>query len=471
MRKLIAVAVIAAVAVLCGSCGGGGSDGGATGLNNADTVTGTVKSASGDPVPATTVFIPGTTVTASVNASTKATRTYLKVVTASDGTECEDPPTADSSLASACSSADGTFSIDTSSITSNPTQIVFQRGSLRMVMDLNCSADPCVLGDDTTTFGSSATWPTIAVVTGGFDKMEDVLAKLADSDRTDDTNGGYGRVSNTSGNFVYGSEYGSTMTIINGKLEGTSPVENIPEIGTYNNWDGYFGGSAIPLVSDGAPLYDVVFINCGNGYETVLGTPANLTILQDYVNAGGRLYVTDLSYDFVNQPFPEVMDFEGDTNATTPGAVGAAEIGTGGVTVDAAVNNAAFSNWLQSVAVNSSDGTTPGNPDTDCTFDATTAYSQAPSAVTTGGLIPLGDFLPIWAQMVAAWDTTTTIWISSGDGTTFDGLNNRPLTSSRPVGSNGGSITYSSYHTAESCPSLYFWPQERVLQYLIFEAF
>jgi hypothetical protein len=465
MKKILSAAVIVAVAIAFSSCGGSSS--GATGLNNANSVTGTVRSASGDPIPGTTVFIPGVAINASTNAS-KATRMFIKSVTASDGTVCEDPPAADSSLAAGCSAADGTFNVDTSAITSNPTQIVFQRGSLRMVMNLNCSADPCVLGSDVTTFGNSATWPRVAVVTGFYDKMEDVLSKLADADRSDETNGGYGRVGNTTGNFIYGSEFGSNMTIIDG-TGGTAPVENVPEIGTYHTWDEYFG--ALPLVSDGSPVYDVVFINCGNAYESVLSTPANLTILQDYVNAGGRLYVTDLSYDFINQPFPGAMDFEGDTNATTPGAIGAAE--TSGLTVNAAVNSTPFRSWLQSVMVNSSDGTTPGNPDTDCTFDPTTAYSQAPSAVNAGGLIPLGDFLGGWAHMVGAWagDTDTTIWISSGAGVTFDGLVDRPLTISRPVGSNGGGIIYSSYHTAESCPTLYFWPQERVLQYLIFEAF
>ena len=488
MRKLIAVAVIAIVAMVCGACGGS-SSGGATGLNNANTVTGTVKSASGDPVPATTVFIPGTTVTASTNASTKATRTYLKVVTAADGTECEDPPAADQSLASACSSADGTFSIDTSSITTNATQIVFQRGSLRMVMDLNCSADPCALDSSVTTFGSSATWPTIAVVTGMYDRMEDVLAKLADDNTSDNVNGQYGRVCDPStkdslgcqeGTFVYGSEFGTNLTIVDG-LGYTTPVENTGEIGTYTTWDQYFNPTSplLPLLDGSSnPAYDVVFINCGNSYETVLNDPTNLTLLENYVNAGGRLYVTDLSYDFVNQPFPSFMNFPGDTDKDTPGSIGSAELGTAGLTTEANVNGDDFKSFLRAVQVNNNgitgDGTSPGNPDLDC---ATDPYSQVTSALLSSDLIPLGEFLSGWAHMIEPWAGVTpapVIWITANNFDLKAAPNNpdpRPLTVTQDYGSNGGQIIYSSYHTAHSCPTLTFWPQERVMQFLIFGAF
>jgi hypothetical protein len=76
-------------------------------------------------------------------------------------------------------------------------------------------------------------------------------------------------------------------------------------------------------VVGGSPVFDIVFLNCGNNYEfEILNSPDNLTQLQAYVNAGGRLYVTDLSYDFVEQPFPQVMRFEGDADdPSTPGSL------------------------------------------------------------------------------------------------------------------------------------------------------
>ena len=108
----------------------------------------------------------------------------------------------------------------------------------------------------------------------------------------------------------------------------------------------------------------------------------------------------------------------------------------------------------------------------DCKYLGDFEYPQITGALTSSGLIPIGDFLSAWARMVGAHTgQSPTIWISSGSGVTFDGQENRPLTISQSIGSNGGLVVYSSYHTVEDCPTLTYWPQERVLQYLIFEAF
>lgn len=299
--------------------------------------------------------------------------------------------------------------------------------------------------------------------------MEDVLAKLADTNTTDSTNGQYGRVDPSTGTFVYGSESGTNMTIIDG-TGTTTPTENSSQL-TYKQWSSYLDGTN-PLVSGSTLTFDVVFINCGNNYDNATYlTSSAVTILQNYVNAGGKLYVTDLSYDFVEQPFPQVMRFEGEADdPNTPGTIAAAWTGTGGLTVDAAVGSSAMSTWLGGVSVNRHDATTPGNPNNDCS--STQSYEQVSSALTSGGLIPLGGFLGGWAHMVSAHTgRSPTIWISSGSGNAFDGLDNRPLTVSMGIGSNSGSVIYSSYHTAHSCPTITFWPQERVLQYLIFKSF
>lgn len=464
----IAFALLALSLAACGGSSGSGSSGG-TGLNSATSVTGTAYSPNGDAMPQVTVYVPGTTVSPQM---IKATRSFDKTLTAADGTTCEDPPAADSSLAAACTGQDGTFSIDTSGITANPTQIVFVRGSLRMIQDLSCSSTACTLSSTTTTFGGGGgqtTWPRVAVVTGTWDRMEDVLAKLADTNTGDTTNGQYGRVdadgtvTGQLGGFVYGSEFGTNLTIIAGMT--TSPDENVGSV-NYITWDKYLDGT------NSLADFDVVFINCESGttYESLLATYKST--LQTYVNNGGRLYVTDLSYDYVEQPFPQVMKFEGDPDdATTAGALGDAQDGTSGVTLDAAIGSTPMSTWLGTAEVNRHDTSTPGNPSNDCNSGAA-PYDQIASALTSGGLIPLGDFLSGWAQMVGAHTgQSPTIWISSGTGVTFDGQENRPLTVSMDIGSNGGRLIYSSYHTAHSCPSLTFWPQERVLQYLIFQAF
>lgn len=479
-RKIVMVVMLAMAIglVACGSStsgtdggdsgGGGGGGSGGSGLNSATSVSGTCRSSSADPVPGATVYLPGVTVSASAGPS-KATRSFGKATVGADGTTCEDPPTADSSLVAVCSSADGTFTLDTSALTTNPTQIVFVKGTLRMVQSLSCTAAQCVLDSSVTSFGGSGgttTWPTIAVVTGNYDAMEGVLAKLADSDTTDETNGQYGRVDSTYGSFVYGSEYGTNMTIIDG-TSYTYPTENTDTV-AYNTWDNYLNGT-YKLVQDGAPLFDVVFINCGTYYDSSI--IANKAVIQDYVNAGGRLYVTDWAYNHVEQAFPQFMRYEGDPDdPNTPGALDDAKDGTGSLTLNAAVNESTMVSWLDSVTVNRHDASTPGNPDDDCTYDST--YEQVTGALTADNLIPIGDFLGGWVRMTGAHTGySPTIWISSGSGVTFDGLANRPLTASMSMGSNSGKIIYSSYHTAHSCQTPYFWPQERVLQYLIFESF
>lgn len=459
MKKALLLGV---VMLLLASCGGGSGTTG--GLNGATSLTGTIYSANGDPVSGATIYVPGVTVSSSVS---KATRSFVKVTPAADGTTCEDPPTADSSLAAVCSGANGTFSVDTSSITTNPNQIVLLKGALRSIHDLSCNvgAAACALDATTTKFsGGITTWPKVAVVTGAYDRMEDVLAKIADSDTSDTTNGAYGRV-NSSGTFVYGSEYGTNMTIINGGGSPT-PTENI-DLVTYKTWDKYLDGTE-SLLSGSTPVFDVVFIDCGNTYDSATYlTAAAKTILENYVNAGGRLYITDRSYDFINQTWPSFMPFEGNTSSTAPGDFNVAWTGTAGITLNAVVSDASMKSWLGNVTVNAQDASTLKAPDSsDCTVGA-----QKTGALNADGTIPIGDFLPGWARISNTYAGAGTTIISSGSGVAFDGQDNRILTASQTIGSSSGKIVYSSYHTADSCPTIYFWPQERVLQYLMFESF
>ena len=66
--------------------------------------------------------------------------------------------------------------------------------------------------------------------------------------------------------------------------------------------------------------YHVVFLPCSgsNGTtcnETASTDPTVQANLQKYVRAGGKLYVTDYSYDFVRQPFPGYVDWVQQTSA------------------------------------------------------------------------------------------------------------------------------------------------------------
>ncbi len=452
MKRLMLFVAVAALAL--SACGGGGGGTTAAGLNGATSVTGTMYSQNGDPMSGVTVSIPSGTAAMVVG---KAARTKLLAVIGADGTSCDDP--SQTSCANTCSGADGTFSMDTTGCTGTETQALMERGNLRKTLNLNCPSGggACALTASESTFGSSdgtTTYPRVAVVTGLYDRIQDVLAKIAPS--------GYGTVDEY-GQLQPGSENATNLTLIDG--DGS-----LAGVDSYATWDTYLNGT------NGLSGFDIVFVNCGSNfsYEDLLTNVDVRTRLLSYVQNGGILYITDQAYDFVNQVYPQFMDFEGDIDANTPGPLDAAENGTGGLTVNAAANDTGMSGWLANVSVIQHDASTPGNPDVDCNFGSTT-YTTRTGALNADGTIPLGDFLGAWARMQQAWDANTMIWISSGVGVDFDGVVNRPLTVSRygSADSNLGSgrIFYSSYHTADQCPTLYFWPQERVLQYLIFEAF
>ena len=58
--------------------------------------------------------------------------------------------------------------------------------------------------------------------------------------------------------------------------------------------------------------YDLIFLNCGaDEFPLWTDRAAAATKVRAYVEGGGRLYVTDLAYDYVEQAFPAAIDFIG----------------------------------------------------------------------------------------------------------------------------------------------------------------
>ena len=59
--------------------------------------------------------------------------------------------------------------------------------------------------------------------------------------------------------------------------------------------------------------YHIIFIPCSNSdTDAALSDPAVLSNIRDYVMAGGKLFVGDWSYDFIERALPDFIDFEGD---------------------------------------------------------------------------------------------------------------------------------------------------------------
>lgn len=272
---------------------------------------------------------------------------------------------------------------------------------------------------------------TMALITGAYDHMENVLAKS-----------GFGEL-DSSGSLVLGTEQFDIFDGF-GDLEGSYPkfsslFDNNPDTGTATIYG-----------------YDIVFINCGTEEEPEIFDGAArpddeeiTAVLRDYVQKGGRLYATDLAYDYIEQAFPEFLEFYGsDGPASEPEWLNAAEVGDSGIILE---NAEILDDDLRAFLANSTCSDRPTD-----------------SCLSTNGGLYIEGFYPGWAVLEGAHDGANGVKlytrgeVTINDGQTFI----KPLTASFAFGA--GYVFYSSYHS-EDRPGAGLLPQERVMQYLIFE--
>lgn len=301
--------------------------------------------------------------------------------------------------------------------------LVVQKGRFRKVgklaIDAPCADNPAPEAVTRLPARSDGldTIPKIAVATGAYDVMECVLLDL-------------------------GLEQGS-FDLYNGIAGGLSPA-------TPNTL-----GDLDVLLRDGARMkqYNVIFINCSaNEFETELQDEAVRRNLEDYVAAGGRLYVTDWSYDYVEQ-IPEwspVIDFAPGASGGDPEPLNDAAVGTGGIELQGKVQDGGLASWLHAVE-----------------------RVTGEEIISDADTVHLEHFLFSWVQQreVPAAETSK-VWLdASVDGAV------RPLTTTFDYLS-CGRVLYSSYHTlgrdAFASPTFPLYcsaeaasPQERVLLFLI----
>ena len=327
---------------------------------------------------------------------------------------CGTPPQTDWSYT--CSASDGTFTW--AGKMPAVAKLVAVKGAFKIEQTLSASSGTMTLGNLLVPAGATR----MAVITGTFDSVQNVLAKL-----------GFGSVG-SGGQLTLGTE---KFDLYNG--DGSLPA-------SYKMFEALFQDGDSNGKAD-IFNYAIVFLNCGVD-EAIASDPARLQILRDYVNQGGRLYVSDLAYDFVEQAFPAYIDFEGSngTPAATAEAIDDAQLGDSDITSDATLD-AALSAWLG--------GVTCGN---------------GASCLNANGTAKIEGFLSGWAVMVgpqANAPSSVRVWVSGP--VTFEGQTTpvqRPLTVAFNVGS--GRVTYTSYHN-EPFNATGFVPVERIMQFLVFE--
>lgn len=340
----------------------------------------------------------------------------------------------DQAVVSTTTAYDGSFTLGPvptveSPIPGDTISIVVQKGRFRRVVDVpiqswcnpNTGADALFRLPGRT--NGYDTVPKIAVATGDYDIMECVLLKLG------------------------------------------------LEVGTFDLYDAEYGGFGTPstlpgfdtLLNDAAMMksYNIIFINCtSNTWENLLSSATVRGNIEDYVASGGRLYVTDWSYDFVEQiePWSPLIDFGPGSSGGTPEPMDEAAIGDDGITTEATVLDPGLAQWLGAVEARTGE-----------------------EIISASNQVHIEDFLSGWVMqyMVPAnTQNNTMVWLTGQ--VTGSGLSGElPLTTTFDY-ETCGRVLYSSYHTRGRdgigfdttfpayCPTGEpLTPQERVLEYLI----
>lgn len=380
------------------------------------------------------IFLPdGTTPLSNATVYVSGTSSNTALLSKTANRTCPEPDV--SYEAYTCTQGDGRFTL--AGLDKNNHELIAYKGAFQlsfMVDTTNAAgttftADPVSLDADLQQGDTK-----MAVVTGDYDAMQNVLAKS-----------GFGTVDEI-GQLILGTE---TFDIYNGNE--SSDFANYPGFSSLFAIDDSTGTERIHN-------YDIVFINCGAweyGEDTDTGIVVpeddhTIAVLQAFVNAGGRLYATDLAYDYIEQAFPSYIDFYADTSSPDIAeSLNAAEQGDDATLIEAGtVLDTNLLTFLQNTTCTALEGEQCLNED---------------------GTVFIEGFLSSWAIMNGAHENAEGVsFYIQADILSYDSDAPllRPLTTAFNVGA--GRVLFSSYHSEDHGDTGLF-PQERILQYLIFE--
>ena len=337
------------------------------------------------------------------------------------GVYCNKCVVIDETVPHAFTGADGSFQIN--QVPQGPWTLVIQKGEFRRLTLID------VVGLTTTAVERAYTTfprvhappndftPRMAVALGSYDIMEDIVAKM--------------------GLCPLGTDYHWNQ----------QPCDHIDMFDNGGGW-GIAGVTPFAdLLSDLNWMleYHVIFVPCSNSTtDDSLYDAAVLENIRQYVAAGGKWYVADWSYDFVEQAFPEFLDFEADDSTIGDADSASGDFDTTGRAVDADLRN-----WLMAI----------GDPADGINFeenwDCIYALGNVPAFDDEGN--PINIIPYTWAEGPVERSNAC----MSGSA---------PLTMTFPYGC--GKVLFTTYHTVGamggvSRPNLL--TQEKILFYLILE--
>ncbi len=298
------------------------------------------------------------------------------------------------------SKADGTF--DLPAYATGKTFLVVQKGQFRRVREIDVAAGAQTVAAEPTTFPAKSDpmngddIPKMAVVLGAWDHVEVTLAKL-----------GLGTIKS---NGIFGDT-----------------VENAA-----------FDQKDVSLLSNGAALlgYHIVFIPCSFSSGTTCSTsqtssdPVVKQNLKQFVSAGGKVYATDYSYEYVRQPWPGFLAWDQQTST-----LGSACL-PGSYDSPARVDDPGLAAWLTAIG------------ETNVTLQQN--WTRVASTAPQPGLDENGNAATI----------TPKVWVTAQQGGT-------PATVSFENGC--GRVLFSTYHT-EGNGSSALIAQEKALLYVLLEV-
>ena len=330
-----------------------------------------------------------------------------------DGVYCDTCVPLGSGDAYTLTSPDGSFSLGAYSTGSQ--YLVVQKGQFRKVRQIDVAPGEQQLDPEWTRLPSRMNKaagddiPKMAVIVGQWDAIEVSLAKLGLADLE----------SGVFGSTVNPDTAGFDMVEAQFPPDLQDPMQDSSKF--LKDWS---------VLSS----YHIVFIPCSGSEgttctDTLPDDPQVQENLVRFVSEGGKLYVTDYSYEYVRRPWPGFVTWDQESSATGSACL------TGEYDAPATVDDPEMKEWLAAQGI--------------VDFEVEANWTRITGLHTQPGVDPEGQ--PV--------DITPKAWVTG---------QSNPATIS--FEDHCGRVLFSTYHTEGNADDVTLLPQEKALLYVLLEV-